>query len=222
VTDEHAYLHCTPNETIGGVRIATLPESSAPLVADMSSMILSEPVDVSRYGLIYAGAQKNIGPAGLAIVIVRKDLCGHALPTTPDVMDYAQMAKHESMLNTPPTFAWYIAGLVFEWIEAQGGVSEMERRALERSRMLYEAIDGSRLYRNPVAATDRSRTNIPFLLNDTSLEKPFLDEARARGLVNLEGHRSVGGLRASLYNAMPVEGVRALVSFMHEFEQTHV
>ena len=222
VTDAHAYLHYTPNETIGGVRIGTPPESSAPLAADMSSMILSEQVDVSRFGLIYAGAQKNIGPAGLTIVIVHKDLCGQALPITPETMDYAAQAKNDSMLNTPPTFAWYIAGLVFEWIEKQGGVAEMERRALTRSALLYSAIDGSDgFYRNPVAATDRSRMNIPFLLHDDTLNAVFLSEAKEKGLVNLEGHRSVGGMRASLYNAMPMEGVESLVSFMKEFSQKH-
>ncbi len=222
LTDEHAYLHYTPNETIGGVRIVDVPQTNVPLVADMSSMILSEPVDVSRYGLIYAGAQKNIGPAGLAIVIVRKDLCGEAQRITPDVIDYALMAKHDSMLNTPPTFSWYIAGLVFEWIENTGGVSEMERRAIERSKLLYDVIDTSKLYRNPVAPSDRSRMNIPFLLKDDSLNKSFLAGAKERGLVNLEGHRSVGGMRASLYNAMPIAGVRALISFMQEFEKAHI
>lgn len=222
ITEEHAYLHNTPNETIGGVRTLEIPRTEAPLVADVSSMILSEPVDVSRFGLIYAGAQKNIGPAGLAIVIVRKDLCGQALPITPDVIEYAQMAKHDSMLNTPPTFSWYIAGLVFEWIEKVGGVQEMERRALERSKLLYDAIDGSKLYRNPVAPKNRSRMNIPFLLRDDSLNGAFLSQAKEIGLVNLEGHRSVGGMRASLYNAMPITGVHALISFMQEFEKTHV
>ncbi|MBI4093875.1 3-phosphoserine/phosphohydroxythreonine transaminase [Candidatus Kaiserbacteria bacterium] len=222
VEGEHAYLHYTPNETIGGVRIGDVPQTNVPLVADMSSMILSETIDVSRFGLIYAGAQKNIGPAGLAIVIVRKDLCGEALPITPDVIEYAQMAKHDSMLNTPPTFSWYIAGLVFEWIEEQGGVTEMERRAIERSTLLYDAIDNSKLYRNPIVLKDRSRMNIPFLLRDESLNDTFLSEAKARGLVNLEGHRSVGGMRASLYNAMPLAGVRALITFMLEFEKAHL
>ncbi len=217
-TKEHGYLHYTSNETIHGVRIGGVPDTARPLVADMSSMILSEPIDVSRFGLIYAGAQKNIGPAGLTIVIVRKDLCGQVLPITPDVLDYAQQAKNDSMLNTPPTFAWYMAGLVFEWVQKQGGVAEMQKRAQARASLLYSVIDkGSGFYRNPVALADRSLMNVPFFLRDESLNETFLAEAEKHGFVGLEGHRSVGGMRASLYNAMPMQGVEKLVSFMNDF-----
>jgi phosphoserine aminotransferase len=220
--DSYAYLHYTPNETIHGVRIFDIPGSlGIPLIADMSSMILSEPIDVSRFGLIYAGAQKNIGPAGVTIVIVRKDLCGGAMPTTPDVLDYAKQAADGSMLNTPPCFAWYMAGLVFEWIEAEGGVEAMHARAKERAATLYEAIDRSKLYQSPIALPNRSLMNIPFLLKDPTLDKQFLTEAEATGLLSLAGHRSVGGMRASLYNAMPQEGVETLVSFMRTFEENH-
>lgn len=222
ITNEHAYLHYTPNETIGGVRIFDIPDSHGiPLVADMSSMILSEPVDISRFALIYAGAQKNIGPAGLTIVIVRKDLCGSSLSITPDVIDYAQQAKNDSMLNTPPTFAWYMSGLVFEWIEQEGGLAKMQKRAIARAKMLYEAIDMSDFYRNPVVPKYRSLMNVPFLLADDLLNDAFIAEAKEKGLVGLEGHRSVGGMRASLYNAMPISGVETLITFMQDFARNH-
>jgi phosphoserine aminotransferase len=212
-----AYVHITPNETIGGVEYPFVPQVDAPLVADMSSTILSRPIDVSRYGLIYAGAQKNIGPAGLCVVIVREDLLGRARRETPTVLDYRHVAADASMLNTPPTFSWYVAGLVFKWILRQGGLEAMAERNRAKSARLYDAIDGSGWYRNPVAVDCRSWMNVPFTLPDPALDKPFLDQARAAGLVNLEGHRSVGGMRASLYNAMPMAGVDALVDFMRDF-----
>jgi phosphoserine aminotransferase len=216
-----AYLHHTPNETIGGVEFHFVPEAMAPLVADMSSTLLSRPLDVSLFGLIYAGAQKNIGPAGLAIVIVREDLLGRAREGTPTMMDYHQQAEAGSMLNTPPTFAWYIAGLVFEWLLEQGGLAEMERRNRHKAETLYAAIDGSAFYANPVARHCRSWMNVPFTLADPGLDGKFLEEAKAAGLTTLKGHRSVGGMRASLYNAMPQEGVDALVTFMQEFERRY-
>jgi phosphoserine aminotransferase len=216
-----AYVHYTPNETIGGVEYHFIPEAAAPLVADMSSTLLSRPLDVSRFGLIYAGAQKNIGPAGLTIVILRPDLLGRAREGTPSVMDYRQQAEAGSMLNTPPTYAWYVAGLVFEWLLEQGGLVEMERRNRHKAETLYSAIDASAFYANPVAKHCRSWMNVPFTLADPALDSKFLEEARAAGLTNLKGHRSVGGMRASLYNAMPQEGVEALVSLMREFERRY-
>ena len=214
-----AYVHVCSNETIGGVQYPFTPEvGSVPLVADMSSEILSRPVDVSRYGLIYGGAQKNIGPAGLTLVIVREDLLGHALPATPTAFDYATVAAHDSMYNTPPTYSIYIAGLVFRWLKAQGGVAEMARRNEAKAALLYGALDGSSLFYSPVKPDCRSRMNVPFHLRDTSLEGAFLKGAQARGLVQLKGHRLVGGMRASIYNAMPLEGVQALVDWMREFE----
>jgi len=219
VSDDAAYLHYTPNETIGGVEFQEVPEvSRAPLAVDMSSTILSRPIDVSRYGVIYAGAQKNIGPAGLVVVIVREDLIGHARSETPSVINYAVMAKSDSMSNTPPTFAWYLAGLVFEWLQKQGGLAAMAERNHRKSAKLYKAIDDSGFYRNPVAPECRSWMNVPFTLPDASLDDLFLSEAKARGLVNLKGHRSVGGMRASLYNAMPESGVDALIEFMADFK----
>jgi phosphoserine aminotransferase len=216
-----AYLHFTPNETIGGVEIPFLPQTGAPLVADMSSTLLSRPIEVSRYGLIYAGAQKNIGPAGICVVIVREDLLGRARPVTPSVLDYKRVAAEGSMLNTPPTFAWYLAGLVFKWLKRQGGLARMGERNQAKAAMLYRAIDASGLYRNPVAPACRSWMNVPFTLTRPELDQTFLAEARDAGLVNLEGHRSVGGMRASLYNAMPPEGVAALVGFMADFAGRH-
>ncbi|MGB3763192.1 MAG: 3-phosphoserine/phosphohydroxythreonine transaminase, partial [Ornithinimicrobium sp.] len=216
-----AYLHYTPNETIGGVEFGYVPNASAPLVADMSSTIMSRPVDVSQFGLIYAGAQKNLGPAGLTVVIVRKDLVGRARPTTPSVWDYQQMASNGSMLNTPPTFGWYLLGLILQWIKDTGGVSAMGERNKDKAQALYAAIDDSDYYRNPVAANARSWMNIPFLIADPEREGDFLAGAARAGLHNLEGHRSVGGMRASIYNAMPMEGVQALVAYMQEFEQQH-
>ena len=215
-----AYLHYTPNETIGGVEFPFVPEAGdVPLVADMSSTILSRPIDVSRFGVIYAGAQKNIGPAGLVVVIVREDLLGRARPDTPTVFDWAAMAGDGSMLNTPATYSWYVAGLVFQWIKRQGGVAAMERLNRAKAERLYAAIDGSGFYRNPVRPDCRSWMNVPFVLPDAAPDKPFIEGAKAAGLVALEGHRSVGGMRASLYNAMPMAGVEALVEYMQEFQR---
>ncbi len=219
---EAVYLHYTPNETIGGVEFHAVPESpGVPLVADFSSTLLSRPLDVARYGLIYAGAQKNIGPAGLTLVIVDEALIGNARDTTPSMLDYAAQAKAGSMLNTPPTYAWYIAGLVFEWLLEQGGLEAMGRRNEAKAGRLYAAIDGSDFYANPVAPGARSWMNVPFTLADSSLDGRFLEEAGDAGLKNLKGHRSVGGMRASIYNAMPLEGVQALVDFMAAFERRH-
>ncbi len=220
--DGAAYLHYTPNETIGGVEFGYIPEvGDVPLVADMSSTIMSRPVEVSRFGLIYAGAQKNLGPAGLCVVLVRDDLIRRSRERTPSVWDYRTMAAQESMLNTPPTFAWYLLGLTLKWLEDQGGLDAMAERNRTKAGRLYAAIDGSDFYANPVAESARSWMNVPFLLADTALEPVFLEQARSVGLANLEGHRSVGGLRASLYNAMPPEGVEALIDFMKEFERSH-
>ena len=217
-----AYLHCTPNETIGGVEMHSIPDvSEAPLVADMSSTLLSRPIDVSRFGLIYAGAQKNIGQAGLTVVIVREDLLGHAVAQTPGVTDYRVMADTDSMWNTPATFAWYIASLVFKWLKAQGGLVAMAKRNDAKAAKLYSAIDASGFYTNPVDVKYRSRMNIPFTLPDAALDPIFLAESKAASLTNLKGHRSIGGLRASIYNAMPEAGVDALVAFMSDFEAKH-
>jgi phosphoserine aminotransferase len=213
-----AYLHVCTNETIGGVEFHWTPDTGAtPLVADMSSHILSKPIDVSKFGLIYAGAQKNIGPAGLVVVIVREDLLGHALADTPNVLDYKLMAESDSMLNTPPTFSVYLAGLTFKWLLERGGLAGIEKVNIRKSKMLYDYLDSQGFYANPVAREDRSRMNVPFRLKDDALDKKFLAEAEARGLSQLKGHRSVGGMRASIYNAMPVEGVEALLEFMEEF-----
>lgn len=214
-----AYVHYTPNETIGGVEFHWVPETGdVPLVADMSSNILSREIDVSRFGLIYAGAQKNIGPAGLTIVIIREDLLGRALPGMPSMLDYKVHADNDSMYNTPPAYAIYVAGLNFQWLKKNGGIAAMEARNIEKSRLLYDFLDNSRFFRNPVRKNDRSRMNIPFTLKNAALEEQFLNQAKARGLVHLKGHRLAGGMRASIYNAMPVEGVRALVEFMRNFE----
>ena len=221
LSPDAAYLHYTPNETIGGVEFHFIPETRAPLVADMSSTLLSRPLDVSRFGMIYAGAQKNIGPAGLAIVIVRENMLGRAREGTPVMMDYLQQAENGSMLNTPPTWAWYVAGLVFEWLLEQGGLAEMERRNKKKAATLYAAIDGSDFYANPVEIPSRSWMNIPFTLADPGLDGKFLEQSKAAGLLTLKGHRSVGGMRASIYNAMPQEGVDALVAFMQEFERNY-
>ena len=216
-----AYVHYTPNETIGGVEFDWIPASGeVPLVADMSSTILSRPVDVSRFGLIYAGAQKNIGPAGLTVVIVRKDLVGETLAGTPSMFDYQKHADNGSMLNTPPTYSWYLAGLVFQWLREQGGLEAMALINQRKAGTLYEAIDASDFYQCPVDVACRSRMNVPFTLADASLDADFLAGAKAAGLVSLKGHRSVGGMRASIYNAMPEAGVAALVDFMKEFERT--
>ena len=218
--DDAAYVHYTPNETIQGVEFPEVPDvGDTPLVADMSSSFLSQPVDVSKFGVIYAGAQKNAGPAGVTMVIVRDELMGHANAQTPMVLDYKQQADADSMLNTPPCFAWYMCGLTFEWILANGGVEGMAERNARKARKLYDFIDGSDFYRNPVAPEARSRMNVPFLLADDSLDKTFLAQAKEAGLSTLKGHRSVGGMRASIYNAMPEEGVDALIDFMRGFEK---
>ncbi len=217
-----AYVHICANETIGGVEYPDTPDvGSVPLVADMSSNILSRPVDVSKYGLIYGGAQKNIGPAGLTIVIVRDDLIGQAHPFTPDAFNYKLQADNDSMLNTPPTYAVYIAGLVFKWLEAQGGLAAMEVHNRAKAALLYDYLDSTGFYRSPVARDCRSLMNVPFKLKDEALDDAFLKGAQARGMVQLKGHRSVGGMRASIYNAMPMAGVQALVAYMKEFEASH-
>ena len=217
-----AYVHVCTNETIGGVEFHWVPDTGAvPLVADMSSHILSRPVDVAKYGLIYAGAQKNIGPAGLTIVVVRDDLIGHAPKGTPGMLDYKVHADAQSMSNTPPTYAIYVAGLVFKWLKQQGGLAGIERRNVEKASLLYDYLGDSTVFRSPVRPADRSRMNIPFTLRDDKLDAEFLKGAEERGMVQLKGHRSVGGMRASIYNAMPVEGVRRLVAYMREFEARH-
>jgi len=217
-----AYVHICSNETIGGVEYHFTPDVGVvPLVADMSSHILSRPVDVTKYGLIYGGAQKNIGPAGLTIVIVREDLLGQALPVTPSAFDYKTVADNDSMYNTPPTYAIYIAGLVFQWLKAQGGLAAMAERNRAKAALLYDYLDASAFYKSPVQRDCRSLMNVPFKLRDEALDAAFLKGADARGLLQLKGHRSVGGMRASIYNAMPIEGVRALVAYMKEFEAAH-
>ncbi len=216
-----AYVHYTPNETIGGVEIFWTPETgNVPLVADMSSCILSRPMDVSKFGLIYAGAQKNIGPAGVTVVIVRDDLIGQTVAGTPTMFDYKTHADNESMYNTPPTYGIYIAGLVFKMLKAKGGLAAMEQQNVLKANLLYDYMDATDFYNSPVARENRSRMNVPFTLKDAALDEDFLKGAKARGLVQLKGHRSVGGMRASIYNAMPVEGVQALVDYMKEFEKT--
>jgi phosphoserine aminotransferase len=222
LSPDAAYVHYTGNETIGGVEFHWIPQTGdVPLVCDLSSSILSRPLDVSRFGLIYAGAQKNIGPAGLTIVIVREDLIGQAAPGTPSVLDYKAQADNDSMLNTPATYAIYISGLVFEWLKQQGGLAGIEKANIAKAQMIYSVLDSSGFYASPVALGDRSRMNIPFTLKDAALDEAFLEAASQAGLLQLKGHRSVGGMRASIYNAMPVEGVRTLVEFMREFERKH-
>jgi phosphoserine aminotransferase len=215
-----AYVHYTPNETIGGVEIFWTPETGGvPLVADMSSTILSRPVDVSKYGVIYAGAQKNIGPAGLTIVIVRDDLIGQTVAGTPTMFDYKTHADNDSMYNTPPTYGMYIAGLVFQWLKKLGGIAAMEKVNVDKAALLYDCLDGTGFYNSPVARENRSRMNVPFTLKDAALDEAFLKGAKAAGLLQLKGHRSVGGMRASIYNAMPREGVVALIDYMKDFEK---
>ena len=215
-----AYVHICTNETIGGVEYQWTPDTGGvPLVADMSSHLLSRVIDVSEYGVIYGGAQKNIGPAGLTLVIVRDDLLDRALPITPSAFHWQEQAAADSMLNTPPTYAIYIAGLVFEWLLAQGGVAAMERKNIAKSALLYDYLDQSSFYRNPVRKEDRSRMNVPFKLEDEARDEAFLKGAKEAGMVQLKGHRSVGGMRASIYNAMPLAGVEALVDYMKTFEQ---
>jgi phosphoserine aminotransferase len=221
-----SYVHLCSNETIHGVEFHELPDlkalgSKAPLVIDFSSQVASRPVDWSRVGLAFGGAQKNIGPAGLTLVIVREDLLGHALPACPSAFDYKTVADNESMFNTPPTYAIYMAGLIFQWLKKLGGVPAMEARNIAKAKLLYEAIDGSQFYVNRVAKDCRSRMNVPFFLRDESRNDAFLAGARAAGLLQLKGHKSVGGMRASIYNAMPLEGVQTLVEYMREFERTH-
>ena len=222
VNPQAAYLHYTPNETIHGVQFDFVPQTNVPLVADYSSIILAEPIDVSKFGLIYAGAQKNIGPAGLVVVIVREDLLGDVVKGTPTMLDYKIHADNGSMYNTPSTYAWYLSGLVFKWLKAQGGLSNMAQINHRKAAKLYAAIDNSGgFYSNPVAIANRSMMNVPFALTDASLDKSFLKEAEANHLLNLAGHRSVGGMRASIYNAVPEEGVDALISFMADFAKRH-
>ncbi|MGE5640383.1 MAG: 3-phosphoserine/phosphohydroxythreonine transaminase [Clostridia bacterium] len=221
VRKDAAYVHYCSNETIGGVEFFEIPRAEIPLVADASSHFLSRPVDVSKFGLIYAGAQKNAGPAGLTIVIVREDLMGKAQKGTPSVMDYKAQADADSMLNTCPTYSIYIAGLVFKWLKGLGGLKKIEEINTAKAKLLYDYLDQSGFFRNPVAKEDRSRMNVPFTLANPALDDEFLKGASKRGMVQLKGHRSVGGMRASIYNAMPIEGVRALVEYMREFEQKH-
>jgi phosphoserine aminotransferase len=217
-----AYVHYTPNETIGGVEFPFVPDTgNVPLVADMSSTILSRPVDVSRYGVIYAGAQKNIGPAGLTVVIVRKDLMGNPSAGTPTMFDYQVQAENGSMYNTPPTYSWYLAGLVFAWVKEQGGLAKMAEINKRKADKLYAAIDDSGFYANPVDPVSRSWINVPFTLINPELDSVFLEESKEEDLTTLKGHRSVGGMRASIYNAMPEEGVNNLIAFMAEFERRH-
>jgi len=221
VRKDAAYVHYCSNETIGGVEYFEVPKVSVPLVADASSHFLSRPLEVSKLGLIYAGAQKNAGPAGLTFVIVRDDLIGQVAKGTPGVMDYKAQAEADSMLNTPASYSMYIAGLVFKWLKQLGGLAAMEKMNIAKASLLYDYLDQSGLFHNPVAKEDRSRMNVPFTLKDSKLDEPFLKGALERGMVQLKGHRSVGGMRASIYNAMPIEGVRALVDYMREFEQKH-
>jgi len=222
LTREAAFVHVCTNETIGGVEYQWTPDTGdVPLVADMSSHIMSRVIDVSGYGVIYGGAQKNMGPAGLTLVIVREDLLDRALPMTPTAFHWKEQAAADSMVNTPATYAIYVAGLVFEWLKGQGGVEAIERRNIAKARLLYDYLDGTSFYANPVRREDRSRMNVPFKLSDESLDEAFLKGAKERGMVQLKGHRSVGGMRASIYNAMPIEGVRTLVEYMQDFEQRH-
>ncbi|MGR2766898.1 3-phosphoserine/phosphohydroxythreonine transaminase [Photobacterium ganghwense] len=219
LSDDAAFVHFCPNETIDGIEIRDLPVTDKPIVADLSSTILSREIDVSKYGVIYAGAQKNIGPAGLTIVIVRDDLLGKARAALPSVLDYTVQVDKESMFNTPPTFAWYLAGEVFKWLKSIGGVAEMQKRNEAKAKVLYDYIDQSAFYRNEVHSDNRSLMNVPFQLKNPELDALFLEQAEAAGLKALAGHRAVGGMRASIYNAMPIEGVQALVDFMVKFEQ---
>ncbi len=219
--DGVSYVHYTPNETIGGVAFDYIPQTTAPLVADYSSSILSETVDVSQFGVIYAGAQKNIGPAGLTLVIIREDLLGNVQAGAPSMYDFKLHADNDSMLNTPPTMAWYLSGLVFQWLKGQGGVEGIAELNRRKAAKLYGFIDGSDFYANPVALANRSLMNVPFTLADSALDKRFLEQAEEANLLNLKGHRSVGGMRASIYNAVPEAAVDALTDFMAQFERQH-
>ncbi len=222
LNDDAAYIHYCINETIDGIAINEVPDfGDRLLVADYSSAILSRPIDVSRYAVIYAGAQKNIGPAGITVVIVREDLLGHARSELPSILDYTILAKSGSMFNTPPTFPWYLSGMVFRWLKEQGGLAEMEQRNRAKAELLYGAIDASHFYHNRIAQINRSWMNVPFQLADTNLDSLFLKESEAQGLKALKGHRVVGGMRASIYNAMPIEGVKALTDFMAYFERRY-
>ena len=222
LTPDAAYVHICTNETIGGVEFDFTPDvGNVPLVADMSSNILSREIDISKYAVIYAGAQKNIGPAGVTIVIVRDDMLGHALPICPSAFDWKQVAEHDSMFNTPPTYPIYIAGLTFQWMKRQGGVAAMEQVNIAKAKLMYDYLDSTGFYLNNVPAANRSRMNVPFFLKDESLNGKFIAEADQQGLVQLKGHSSVGGMRASIYNAMPIEGVQALVAFMKDFEKKY-
>ncbi|MDO8954356.1 MAG: 3-phosphoserine/phosphohydroxythreonine transaminase [Gammaproteobacteria bacterium] len=220
---EAAYIHCVPNETVQGVSIPYIPDcGDVPIVADMSSCLLSAPIDITKFGLIYAGSHKNIGAAGMTLVIVRKDFIQIPLPNTPSLYNYQILADAHSLYNTPPTFAWYTASLVFTWLLNQGGLAEMAKRNAEKAALLYEYIDSSKFYKNRVPVECRSLTNITFQLSDPHLELKFITQSQTNGLLNLKGHRSLGGLRASLYNAMPIEGVKSLIHFMREFEHQYV
>lgn len=221
LSDDAAYFHYCTNETIHGLQIFEPPQVNAPLIADMSSSILSQPIDVSKFGMIYAGAQKNIGPAGLVIVIIRDDLLGQANDWCPLLLNYEHQAEKESMSNTPATYSWYLAGLVFDWLEEQGGVAAIGKINQQKAALLYETIDNSKLYNNPVAHNHRSIMNVPFTLADSTLDTEFLAQSEAAGLLNLKGHRDVGGMRASIYNAVPLEWVQQLASFMQDFEKRH-
>jgi phosphoserine aminotransferase len=221
LSQDAAYLHYAENETIGGLQFPFIPQSAVPLVADVSSSILSAPLDVSKFGLLYAGAQKNIGPAGLTLVIIREDLLAQAKPEIPSILNYQEQVQNGSMVNTPATYSWYLAGLVFEWLLAQGGVEAIHRVNQQKAQLLYDYIDQSEFYQNPIAKPYRSIMNVPFTLADASLEKVFLQQAEQQQLLNLAGHRSVGGMRASIYNAVPLAGVQALVDFMQDFAQHH-
>jgi phosphoserine aminotransferase len=220
-SDDAAYLHYTPNETIAGVEFHFVPESDVPLVADMSSTLLSRPIDVSRFGVIYAGAQKNIGPAGITLVIVRNDLLEKARPNNAHLMTWKSYAESDSMTNTPPTFAWYVADLVFQYLKDRGGLGAVAEVNKRKASKLYAAIDQSDFYTNPVSKDCRSWMNVPFILAASSLDAKFLEESNAAGLTNLKGHRSVGGMRASIYNAVGEEAIDALIEFMAAFEKTN-
>ena len=221
IDENAAYLHYTPNETIGGVEFFWTPEVSMPIVADMSSTILSRPIDVNKFGVIYAGAQKNIGPSGLTIVLVRKDLLGKASPLAPSMLDYKVHADAGSMSNTPPAYGWYMAGLVFKWLKEQGGLTAIEAMNRRKYEKLYGFIDANDFYANPVELQSRSSMNVPFTVGDSSLDKVFLQQSEQAGLLNLKGHRSVGGMRASIYNAVSEAAVDALISFMDDFAKTN-
>jgi phosphoserine aminotransferase len=223
LSPDAAYVHITANETIHGVEFRDIPEvGNVPLFADFSSSIASEPLDISKFGIVYGGAQKNLGPVGISVVIVRRDLLERTGQPRADIFDYRSELKAESMLNTPPTWNWYVLGLTVKWMLAEGGVAEFAARNARKSKLLYDTIDGSGgFYRNEVAAAVRSRMNVPFFLHDAALDKAFLDEAKAAGLISLKGHRALGGMRASIYNAMPEAGVQALAGFMQDFRQRH-